>query len=315
MMKGVICFWLSFISFAYGGEFGYISYSTYNIGDDIQALAAKRFLPEDPVPIDREFIGVFEHDNVLPTLVNGWYMHTKNFSRVRYGSKIPSKSWPPSSAIDPLLISMHFDEAFLPYVFSEESIRYLNAHSPVGARDLNTLKELQERGIPSYFSGCLCLTLENECTERENVIYAVDLDEECFKALQSQAHYRIVRVTHLIPRSVAASPEKRLSYAVDLLDKYKKAKAVVTGRLHATMPCIAFETPVLLINEYDDKRFHGLRELAHHCNRREFLKGQFSFDFDHPPQNPSQYLELKHSLIETVEAWVKSYQMATQEAG
>lgn len=303
----VLSLLLCLSSFVFGGDFGYITYSTFNIGDDIQAVAAKKFLPGNPIKIDREFIGVFEHETLLPTLVNGWFMHTKNFYWYRYDTVAPERSWPPSPSIDPLFISICLAEGFIPLAFSNEAVDYLKAHGPVGARDLNTLKELQDRGIPSYFSGCLCLTLENDQTERDDVIYAVDLDEECYKYLKSNSKSPVVRVTHIINREKAADPEKRLSYTLSLLEKYKRAKAIVTARLHATMPCLAFETPVLLINDRGDKRFHGLRELAHHCNRQEFLSGRFDFDFNNPPQNPRHYLELKRNLIDTVEKWVSSH--------
>lgn len=287
------------------GKFGYVSYTSFNIGDDIQAIAAKQFLPEDAIGIDREFVGVFEHSTPLPTVINGWFMHTKDFLWPHFAIKPPQVSWPPSSSLDPLLISLHIAEGFIPYAFSEEAISYLQAHGPIGARDLNTLKELQSRNIPSCFSGCLTLTLENTHQEREDVIYAVDLDEGCYEYLKKNSSTRIERVTHIISRKLAYDPEKRLTYANHLLEKYKKAKAVVTGRLHAAMPCLAFETPLLLINDKKNPRFSGLRELTHQCTRNEFLKGKFDFDFDHPPQNPLHYLVLRDNLIEILNQWVK----------
>lgn len=289
---------------AWGTEFGYITYTSFNIGDDIQALAAKRFLPENSIGIDREFIGVFQHKKMLPTLINGWFMHTKEFCWYRSDVAAPEKSWPPSPFIDPLLISIHLAEGFIPYAFSNEAIEYLKAYAPIGARDLNTLKELQSNGIPSYFSGCLCLTMENLCNQQDEIIYAVDLDDECYNYLRSRTRCPIERVTHIIDEQTAHNPQKRLEYTQEILEKYKKAKAVVTLRLHATMPCLAFKTPVLLINDREDKRLHGLRELAHNCNRKEFLSGQFAFDFDHPPQNPREYIELRKGLIETVNNWI-----------
>lgn len=57
--------------------FGYLGYSTYNIGDDIQSIAARRFLPETAVAIDREFIHQYDSDKVVNTLMNGWFMQTK----------------------------------------------------------------------------------------------------------------------------------------------------------------------------------------------------------------------------------------------
>lgn len=288
-------------------DFGYISYSTRNIGDDIQAIAAKQFLPKNAIGIDREFVGVFQHPIPLPTLINGWFMHTKDFLWYRHDVPAPEKGWPPSPSIDPLFISIHLAEGFIPFAFADEAVDYLKKHAPIGARDLNTLKELQSRDIPSYFSGCLCLTLKNTNTERNDIIYAVDLDDECFQYLQTKTNGRVEKLTHIIDPEMAANAEKKLAYTTEILEKYKRAKGVVTVRLHAAMPCLAFETPILLISERDDKRLHGLRELAHTCNREEFLNGTFNFNFDNPNENPREYLSLRKNLMDLVSEWVSRH--------
>ena len=67
--------------------------------------------------------------------------------------------WPPKSGkVIPLTVSMYIDQAdskVLDTFFSDTSIKYLNDHGPVGARDLSTLELLQKHGVESYFSGCM----------------------------------------------------------------------------------------------------------------------------------------------------------------
>ncbi len=306
-------FILLLIAFIYFGtlfaesQFGYISYSTYNIGDDIQTIAAKRFLPDDSVAIDREFIGAFTAESQIRVLINGWYMHTKNNNWYRKDIAPPKKSWPPSPAIQPLLISIHFTKDFAPEVFSKESIDYLKQNGPIGARDFTTLQELQKRDIPSYFSGCLTLTLENPYRdyEREDIIYAVDLDEECIKYIRSKTKSKVVPVSHFVRGKLQFDHELRMAYAEELLDKYRKAKCVITSRLHASMPCLAFETPVLLINTQNDQyRFDGLKDLVRNCSKRSFIKGFVDFDIDHPSANPKTYLPLRNNLIDIINQWL-----------
>ena len=71
------------------------------------------------------------------------------------------------------------------------------------------------------------------------------------------------------------------------------------------MPCLALGTPVLRIEDQTVyNRFSGLRELVRHCTPEEFLSGIVDFDFDHPPENPKDYLPLREKLIETVTTWV-----------
>lgn len=289
-------------------DYGYISYSGANIGDDIQSFAAKRFLPEGSIPIDREFVGQFTHDRIVNTIVNGWYMHTKDFCWYRCDVPGPEKSWPPSPCINPLFISIHFTPGFLPVALSEESIAYLKQHGPIGARDYGTLAALQEHGVPAYFSGCLTLTLENTCKERSGIIYAVDLDDECLNYLKTRTKSEIKIVHHCKQYFTLLNNNQRLRHAKRLLDLYSKAKCVVTTRLHASMPCLALKTPVLLITEKENSRFAGLRDLTHWCTKEDFLSGTYEFNFDDPSANPTAYLPLREKLIETVTNWVKKFE-------
>ena len=303
--KIVIIVLLFFSKLSGGNFFGYISYSTSNIGDDIQALAAKQFLPENTIAIDREFIHEFHHEAKVHTIINGWYMWTKNLGWYQSKKKAPEKSWPPSFVLNPLILSIHFTPGFVSSALSDEGVEYLKKYSPIGARDYYTLQELQNKNIPSYFSGCLTLTLENSCKERTDTIYAVDIDQECINFIKSKTGHKIEIVTHHINSSIASNNEKRLKHAQAILEKYKQAKCVITSRLHATMPCLAFQTPVLLLNTSKDQcRFTGLKELVHNCSKKEFIDGLVDFNFNNPPTNPTTYLSLRENLIKIVTDWI-----------
>ena len=43
---------------------------------------------------------------------------------------------------------------------------------------------------------------------------------------------------------------KRFNIAKKLLDKYSKAKLVITSRLHGALPCLALNTPFIFDNLY-----------------------------------------------------------------
>lgn len=288
--------------------FGYVSHTTINIGDDIQTIAAKRFLPSCAVPIHREFIHEFSCNSPVKAIINGWFMHI-NGGYWDLPLPAPEKSWPPSSQIDPFFISLHLTERFHPIVFSEENIDYLKQHGPIGARDFYTLKILQEKNIPSYFSGCLTLTLENNHTERNDLIYLVDLDEETIRYIRSKVSSPIVIVTHGKALLRFLSTEHRLKYAEYVLDLYRKAKCVVTTRLHAALPCLAFKTPVLMLDSVDggtEPRFTGLIDHTWHCSRQKLREGGMDYDFDHPPENPITYLPIRENLIKTMTNWVQA---------
>lgn len=272
-------------------DFGYINHSTsLNIGDAIQSIAAKRFLPKNSIGVERERLHRLNYKSRINTIMNAWY---------------GGKSWPPADCIEPLLISMHFNKNFFAVAFSDKGIAYLKKHGPVGTRDYSTLKELQERGIPSYFSGCLTLTLENSYKERNDIIYAVDVDDECIKFIKSKTKYKVERLSHRFGKEELKLDEEKFKYAEEILEKYRKAKCVITSRLHAAMPCLAFKTPVLLINiQKDQYRFEGLNELVRNCSKEEFLAGLASFDLNEPPKNSDLYIPLRENLIKIVTNWV-----------
>jgi hypothetical protein len=305
LLKSVIFIFLTTIQL-YAIDFGYIGYSTQNIGDDIQAIAARQFLPRTSICVDRDFISKFQHHSKVFVIVNGWYMIPRSyFSNCEIEKH--KFNWPPSAVIDPILISIHFTKPFISKALSPESVEYLMNHGPVGARDLFTLRMLQSMHIPSYFSGCLTLTLTNAFKDREDIVYAVDLDEECINFLKTNTRFTVQTITHEISKELAADQNARLKYAEELLEKYQKARYVVTSRLHAAMPCLAFETPVLLINTQSDQyRFDGLKELVRNCNRKEFLQGFHSFDLENPEENAKSYLPIRENLVNVINNWVST---------
>lgn len=117
-----------------------------NIGDYVQALAASQFYPHVDGFIDRdEELYCYEGEN-CKMIMNGWYMHRP-------------ENWPPTDRIDPLFVAFHLNESHEDKMLTPAGIAYLKQYEPIGCRDLYTLRLLQERGIESYFSGCLTLTL------------------------------------------------------------------------------------------------------------------------------------------------------------
>lgn len=74
--------------------------NTYNLGDEIQTIAALQFTPEPSYRIDRDFLAQFtppESDDVA-IIVNGWFSHcAENFCV--------------QPRLTPLLISLHFSSS------------------------------------------------------------------------------------------------------------------------------------------------------------------------------------------------------------
>ncbi len=116
-----------------------------NIGDYIQSLAADQFLPH----VD-EYYDKTSDDGGTETvkmIMNGWYIWQ------------PDK-FPLSKRIIPLPISMHISPVCADKLLSLQNVvEWFKRNEPVGCRDKETEKLLNEHGINSYFSGCLTLTL------------------------------------------------------------------------------------------------------------------------------------------------------------
>src|SRR5262245_35722632 len=126
----------------------YVSKNQNNLGDEIQSIAVRRFLPRVDVMIDREELDTFEASEPHHIVLNGWYMHRP-------------ERWPPSSALKPLITSFHITqrERAAPFERADHLMlrgagrEYLAAHAPIGARDRNTQRLLEGAGIEAYFSG------------------------------------------------------------------------------------------------------------------------------------------------------------------
>ena len=135
----------------------------FNVGDNIQSLAAKQFLPKVDAYINREKLGAYEGES-LKMIMNGWFTHN-------------AAHWVPTDKINPLFVSFHINNTAAPLMLSEEGIDYLKKHEPIGCRDQYTANLLIEKGIKAYFSGCLTLTLDSykeADSERGDDIYIVD---------------------------------------------------------------------------------------------------------------------------------------------
>jgi len=275
-------------------RYGLLAYDrTINLGDEIQSIAARQFLPAIDYYVDREALDAFSPapDQEVRLILNGWFCHRP-------------ERWPPSPAIRPLLISFHVSQTHGMWsglrpidVFAQDTVReYLKQHAPVGARDFNTLEFLQRLGIDSYFSGCLTLTLQRPNLPRDHDLLVLnDVPDEIVRMIPSITTKRVVTTFHNDFQHFDI--QTRLKKAQQLLDLYASAGCVVTTRLHAAMPCLAYKTPVLLIDSAPDQtRFSGLSNLVHHCTADALCAGKTDYDVNEPPPNPTGYLQHRVQL-------------------
>lgn len=254
-----------------------------NIGDYVQALAARQYFDNIGVYLDRDKDFALYHGEDVKIIMNGWYMDNP-------------ENFPPSDRIHPLLISIHINSYGLPGMLRSECVEFFKKYQPIGCRDKHTVKLLEEKGIEAYFSGCLTLTLGRKYKydgKREG-IYIVepifsthnfskrpllilksivsllcnyksvkliakkkgDLSlrsllhnaiyyKEYAKVFDKQILLDAEYITQYNSEYAEMNIEERFSFAENLVKKYAKAQLVITSRIHCALPCLGLETPVI----------------------------------------------------------------------
>jgi lipopolysaccharide biosynthesis glycosyltransferase len=210
----------------------------------------------------------FPRDNVW-IIMNGWWMHPfKNNGDIDF---------PPPSNVRPILTSFHIaDERILNRANCRD---YLIKWGPVGARDLDTYHKLQQKGIPSFFSGCLTLnidTLFSVPVDKNSAVYIVDTNllksKQRFvkkikyvkqkkilkyktksKKVIKKIVYKKVRKVVKIPEETKVvhskniyrrTPLTNFITSYNLLKKYAAAKHIYTSRLHCFLPSLSLGASV-----------------------------------------------------------------------
>lgn len=306
----------------------------FNVGDNIQSLAAKQFLPQVDTFINREKLGAYTGDP-MQLIMNGWFTHN-------------AQKWIPSENINPLFVSFHMNNTAAPAMLSEKGIAYLKKHQPIGCRDQFTAETLKAKGVEAYFTGCLTLTLDSykvADSERGNDIYIVDplygyttykkvtYDYKRFlRSIQNGSIFSIgKRKKHLNrfldnelqktaiyinqePEAGKYSDAEKFDMAEDLLNKYARAKLVITSRIHCALPCLAMGTPVIFVNGFDSFvdscRFEGILDLFNRIDvdsKRGTFTANFPLEGKITKNTLVKNLEKHHVLAEPLKAKCRDF--------
>lgn len=248
-----------------------------NIGDDIQTYAASKLVGDADYFLDREQLNKELTPPETKLLCNGWFM------------KNPI-NWPPHPNLIPLLISLYIDHKHGCY---EEMLKpalkpYYQKYGPIGCRDKHTLKLFQDLQIPAYFSACVTLTLPKYTGEKTDEILLVDPLVKIF-----DSKYTLTQIKRLIPQEYInrvsvlthydyslknLSLDKRMEKVEKLLNRYARAKLIITSRIHCALPATALGTPVYFMDVgYDRKHAHdrleGLLDLFEVIDDKNFPAG------------------------------------------
>jgi len=229
-------------------KYASLMYSTSNIGDNFQTIAAEQYLPLVNKKVNRDNLNQVVESDRFVLIMNGWYTH------------IP-ENWPPSESIIPVFIGFHIAETkhVQELLLNNNSINYFKTHEPIGCRDKKTAELLSTRGVKTYYSKCLTLTFpKRKLNIKDGKVFLVDVDDI---PIPKQLEEEAVHITHTIQRYY--SDENKTQISREILDKYKKeARLVITTKLHSALPCIAFGIPVIYFGDKNDYRTSLLKDLG-----------------------------------------------------
>lgn len=217
---------------------------TFNLGDDIQSIAASRLLPrvDGYVPRDR----LHEVDEPCIVSMNGYFMGEPN--------------WPPSPLIEPIFFAFHIAPKWERVVCSPNGVEYLKRHQPIGCRDRGTVAILHKHGVEAYYSGCVTLTFDRRDAAPENGrVFIVGGSNKDFATVVPP---EIRKDAILVNQSKVELPfiewEVRRPLAENLLATYReRASLVITSKIHCAMPCIAMGIPVIFM--YNQRKISDYR--------------------------------------------------------
>lgn len=318
-------------------KFGLISYDELeyaNIGDYVQSIAAKQYLPKVDSLINRDKMNLYNEDSVK-MIMNGWYMGN-------------AQNWPPSDLINPLFVSIHINSTVKEALTSPESIAYFKKHEPIGCRDIYTTNLLKGKGIEAYFSGCLTLTL-SKTYKREQIsdeILIIDPLFHCLTIKEMIANpkkmaKRIItgrigeynlrskilkefftkelleQAVHIPQMTSTIGIEDSFSKANQFLLRLSRAKLVITSRIHTALPCLAMGTPVIFLNggfsnEMNNCRFEGLIDFFHTIDVDKKGNGKASFELkdkigiDFKLENKQLHLPFAENIKNRCEDFIKN---------
>jgi len=284
-----------------------------NMGDYVQSIAARQFVGDKAVLLERDHLHEYEGEPVK-LIMAAWWMHYP-------------ENWPPSKNIVPLFTSFHITPDKADKMLSEEGVAYLKKHEPIGCRDKGTQRLLENRGIRAFFSGCLTLTLGRTYRHeiKKDVVSFVDphfgtlsfkkpfslvrsglvllknfgaikkisqkmYSSQSIKSLLKTAEfYRqynklfdqalLVNAdyyTHSAYEPGFKSEKEKFDYTDQLLKAYGASRFVVTSRLHVSLPTVAMGVPTLFVQSDKIPRSPGRFEgLLEHVNCIEYRSGSW----------------------------------------
>jgi len=241
----------------------------FNIGDYVQSLAAKQYLPKVDHYLSREKLDKYSGDK-LKFIANGWFMHNP-------------ENWPPSPKLDALPVSIHINRPYAQRMLTTKSVNYFKKFDEVGCRDYHTAELLCDKGVNAYYSCCLTTTLKKpaDIVKKKQILiidalhavpdflafkkmplryflshlksgnffrsfYKDGVYKKIIDTLSLGEDYDVIYIKNSLDGE-GVSTEVRFKMAESYLKELASSSLVLTSRIHAALPCLAYNTPVVFL--------------------------------------------------------------------
>lgn len=230
---------LKFANYKYHGR------NINNLGDHAQILTIDYLyqqigIPkEDIIYIDINNLGEYDGDAVLLPVSLPLINHTENGIAGMFSPKI-----------HPVFFGLTTPKTEL----LKEEVDYYKKYEPIGCRDEWAYNTMTKYGIKAYLGGCLTVALpkRKHVPEKQKKIFIVDAPETLKTYIPKEILNKAIWDTHIYYDYIE-DPTQR---AIEQYQKYQnEASLVITGLLHASIPCLAFGIPVILARDFVSYRF------------------------------------------------------------
>ncbi len=226
-----------------------------NYGDNIQTIALDYILydiypKEQIVNVNIYDLSTYSGEYILlPLNCNFWTCDENYFI-------------PASNKIIPIFLAVSFQ---IPPT-SRKAIEYLKKYEPIGCRDNETFRMMQELGIDAYVNGCVTLTLPKRKYEpKEKKCFLVDIPEILYDKIPEEIieNAEIVKQVVYYDNDVEGGIRETDRKTLELYRRYKEeATLVITSKLHCASPCIAMGIPVIVVRENKSCRFEWINKFT-----------------------------------------------------
>lgn len=171
-------------------------------------------------------------------LLYGWHMHKAHDNCFAF----------PPCTMRAFVFSFHVAAH---QILTPQAVSYLATVGPIGCRDFSTLTKLRFLNVPSYYSGCVTLTLGSRIRgkppidHRRGGFIAVDTP-------RPNASYALIRMC--IDQNRYLSQRNQWLRALSVLRALRRTSHVQTSRLHVFYPCLALRTKATIAAPNGDTR-------------------------------------------------------------